>query len=131
METILTNNKNSEDKIILKDMNFYAYHGVFPEERTEGQNFIVDLEIYLDLSTPGRTDNLEDTINYAEVYNDIKIINEENKFMLIEKLAQNITETILEKYKKVQKVKTLVKKPQAPIDGKFSWVGVEIERTRG
>jgi len=111
-------------------MKFYAYHGVLPEERIQGQYFIIDVELYADLLSAGNSDNLEDTINYAEVYKDIKNITQQNKFMLIEKLAETIAQSILKKYISIEKVKILVKKPQAPIEGEFDWMGVEIERTK-
>ena len=123
-------NQETEDKIILKNMKFYAYHGVLPEERIKGQYFIIDVELYTNLTLAGNSDNLEHTVNYAEVYNDIKNITLKNKFMLIEKLAETIAKFILGKYKNVVKTKVLVKKPQAPIEGEFDWMGVEIERSR-
>jgi len=123
-------NQETEDKIILKNMKFYAYHGVLPEERIKGQYFIIDVELYANLTLAGNSDNLEHTVNYAEVYNDIKNITLKNKFMLIEKLAETIAQFILGKYKNVVKTKVLVKKPQAPIEGEFDWMGVEIERSR-
>jgi len=123
-------NQETEDKIILKNMKFYAYHGVLPEERIKGQYFIIDVELYTNLTLAGNSDNLEHTVNYAEVYNDIKNITLKNKFMLIEKLAETIAQFILGKYKNVVKTKVLVKKPQAPIEGEFDWMGVEIERSR-
>ena len=57
-------------------MNFFAYHGVYPDEKKNGQNFIVDLELYTDLSTAGKSDNLKHTIDYSNVYEIIKQIME-------------------------------------------------------
>ncbi|NMB96723.1 MAG: dihydroneopterin aldolase [Clostridiaceae bacterium] len=128
-----SNNADSSqglDKIILKNMKFYAYHGVLPEERMRGQYFIIDVELYTNLLLAGNSDNLEHTVNYAEVYDDIKNITLHNRFMLIERLAESIAQFILNKYKNVEKTKILVKKPQAPIKGEFDWMGVEIERSR-
>lgn len=128
--TCSTPNAANADKIILKNMKFYAYHGVLPEERTEGQYFIIDVELYTDLFLAGNSDNLDHTVSYAAVYEDIKDITLKNKFMLIERLAETIAQSILDKYKNVEKIKILVKKPQAPIEGEFDWMGVEIERSR-
>jgi|GEM_PF-54237 len=118
------------DKIIMKNMKFYGYHGVLPEERIKGQVFFINVEIYTDLSRAGNTDNLDDTVNYAEVYSRIKYITENNKFNLIEKLAEVIAQTILNYNNNIKKVKVLVKKPYAPIEGEFDWMGAEIERER-
>ena len=57
-------------KIIIENLKIYAYHGVFPEERIIGTDFILNVELHADLSNAAKTDNLRDTINYAEV-NDI------------------------------------------------------------
>ena len=57
------------DKIILKNMAFYGYHGNLDSEKSQGQRFYVDVEIKTDLTKPGQTDVLEDSINYVEVYN--------------------------------------------------------------
>ena len=56
------------DKIILKNMAFYGYHGNLDSEKSQGQRFYVDVEIKTDLTKPGQTDVLEDSINYVEVY---------------------------------------------------------------
>jgi dihydroneopterin aldolase len=50
------------DKIVLKDIRLYGYHGVFPSEREKGQNFYIDVELFLDLGEAGKTDDLEKTV---------------------------------------------------------------------
>jgi len=111
-------------------MRIYAYHGVMEKERRGGQYFIVDIELETDLSKAGRSDNLNDTIDYASVYGCISKIVVENKYMLLEKLAESICSSIIINFKKIETVKICVKKPEAPIDGEFNWVGVEIKRSR-
>ncbi|MDF2720161.1 MAG: dihydroneopterin aldolase [Paenibacillus sp.] len=71
------------DKMQLSRMQFYGYHGVFPEENKLGQRFYVDLALSLDLSEAGRTDDLDKTVNYAEVYERVKTIVEGRTFRLI------------------------------------------------
>jgi dihydroneopterin aldolase len=122
--------RSAMDKIIIKNMKFYAYHGVLPSERESGQFFHIDLEMYTDLAEAGESDELKDTVDYSEVFNLIKNINENNKFKLIEKLAETIINTLLAKYSQLDKVKISVKKPNAPIKGEFDWVGVELVRGR-
>ncbi|HOM01879.1 MAG TPA: dihydroneopterin aldolase [Acetivibrio sp.] len=116
------------DKIILKDMKFYGYHGVFPEEREKGQNFYIDVEAFLDLKKAGETDDLEETVDYSKIYDIIKNINENNKFRLIERFAHIISREILSTFRQIDWVVVRVRKPDAPIEGEFEWVGVEIER---
>lgn len=120
----------STDKIIISNMKIFAYHGVRPEEKEKGQVFIIDIELTTDLRKAGESDNLKDTVNYAEVYDLVTRITRDNKFNLIEKLAQTISEAILDNYATVENVKIRVKKPEAPIEGEFDWVAVEMERSR-
>lgn len=118
------------DKIIMKNLRFYGYHGVLPEEQEDGQNFIIDLEMYLGLHKAGSSDDIKDTVDYSRVYGIIKEITESNKFRLIEKLAESISGEIMSIYKEIEKISVTVKKPEAPIDGDFDWVGVQILRSR-
>jgi dihydroneopterin aldolase len=118
------------DKIIMKNMKFFGYHGVYLQEQSEGQDFIIDVEMHLDLRKPGNTDNLEDTIDYSKVYDLIGQISKDNKFRLVERLADVISREILSRYKEISEITVCVKKPEAPINGEFDWVGVEIERSR-
>ncbi len=115
------------DKIIMAGMQFYARHGVFPEEKAMGQKFIVDLEIRLDLRQAGRTDDLNRTLNYADIYAVVKNITTGRSFNLVEALAEEIAHEILEHYPSEQ-VLVRIKKPHAPISGIFDYVGVEIVR---
>jgi len=116
------------DKIVLRDMKFYGYHGVFPEEREKGQNFYIDVEAYLDLRRAGETDELEDTVDYSKIYDIIKYINENNKFRLIETFAHIISREILSTFRQIDRIVVRVRKPEAHIEGEFKWVGVEVER---
>ena len=86
------------DKIYFNGMEFYGYHGVYPEENKLGQRYFVDIELYLDLSRPGHTDNLDHTINYAQVYELCKDIVEKETYQLVEKVAQQIAEKALQKF---------------------------------
>ena len=119
-----------KDKIILSNMKFYAYHGVYTEEQEKGQNFYIDVEMFTDTKKAGLSDNLEDTINYGEVYGIIKDINTKDKFQLIEKLADYISKEILSRFIEIEKIIVRVRKPDAPINGDFDWAGIEVERDR-
>ena len=118
------------DKIIIKDLEIFAYHGVFDEEKRQGQTFIVTAELYLDLRDAGITDNLDKTVNYAEVCQDISRVMTEEKYDLIEAVAENIASTILIKYDRIKSVHVIISKPEAPIDMTFDTVCVDITRTR-
>lgn len=122
-------NEITEDNIIhLKGMEFYAYHGVLEEERKLGQRFIVDLDIYPRKWIAG-TDNIDDTINYEQVYTVVKICVEREKFKLLESLAEAIAARVLDEFD-CEKIRVEVHKPNAPISGIFKDVSVEILRGR-
>jgi len=118
------------DKILLKDIKLYGYHGVLEKEREIGQYFYIDIEIALDLKPAGITDELGNTVDYSKVYDIIKNINEGNKFRLIESFAHKISEELMATFDKIKEIIVRVRKPDAPIDGDFGWVGVEIKRSR-
>ncbi len=118
------------DKIIVKDLKLFCYHGVNPEEKIDGQNFIFDIEADVDLSLPCISDNVDDTVSYAKIVKTVRRVAQSDKFDLLEKVAQVVADAILDEFEKVQSVKILLKKPEAPIKADFSYVAVEIVRSR-
>ena len=118
------------DKITLTKMPFYAYHGVMEEERSLGQRFIVNLELYLSFKEAGLSDRVKDTVNYARVYDRVKEIVEGKPFRLIEALAEHIAQELLRQFVRVQGVRVEVEKPGAPVAGVLENVSVTLERWR-
>ncbi len=116
------------DKIFIKDLEVYGYHGVYIEEKNMGQRFFISAELYLDLNPPGMTDDLNKTVNYAELCHKIEQRFIEKKFDLIESCAEYLANIILNEYTLIDKVKINIKKPSAPIGKPLKYVGVEIER---
>lgn len=121
---------NAVDKILMENMCFFGYHGALPEENKLGQRFIVDAALYLPLKKAGETDNLSDTADYGAVYSQIEHIVTKERYSLIEKLAERICAEIFSSHPTVMKIVLRIKKPEAPINGIFDYVGVEIERDR-
>ncbi len=115
------------DKLILKNMIFYGYHGVYAAEKELGQRIEVDVEMELALHAAGVNDDLETTINYAEVYSLIKELVEEKDFNLIEALAHAIAEAILSTYS-LTEITVRVRKPNPPVGGVMDYFAVEINR---
>ncbi|WP_124726332.1 dihydroneopterin aldolase [Staphylospora marina] len=115
------------DKIFVSGMRFYAYHGVFPEENRLGQRFVVDVELGLDLSSAGKTDDLSLSVNYAEVYETVRREMTEKRVNLLETLAENIASALLSAFP-VKEARVRVTKPDPPIPGHYDAVGVEIVR---
>jgi dihydroneopterin aldolase len=118
--------KKKLDRIILKDISFYAFHGVLPEEKKIGQTFLVSLELFLDLKQAGESDRLEDTVSYAEVYAALKNIMEGPAHDLLESLAEKIAAALLQG--PVKGVCVEVKKPSPPIAAQLAYVAVKIGR---
>ena len=92
---MLTEDFSPADRIVLEDMRFYGFHGVNPEERVQGQEYLVDLAVEMDLSLAGRSDRLEDTVSYAHIFRTVKDVMEGEPRNLLEAAAQSITEKIL------------------------------------
>lgn len=118
------------DKVVLVGMEFYGYHGCLPTEREQGQRFVVDAELFLELRQAGKSDALQDTVNYADVFEQIRRIVEGEPKQLIEAVAERIAETVLREFPPIQRILLTLHKPEAPIPGKFRDVAVTIERAR-
>ncbi|HSP47059.1 MAG TPA: dihydroneopterin aldolase [Clostridiaceae bacterium] len=118
------------DRIIMEYMAFHGRHGVLPEEKVLGQKFFVDGVLYLDLRKAGETDDLQHTVSYAEVYELIRKVVQDEQYDLLEAVAENICRRVLEEHPLVQKVRIRIRKPEAPVSGIFDSFGVEIERER-
>lgn len=118
------------DKIVMKNLAFYGYHGAMAEENRLGQKFFVDLCLYTDLKKAGESDAVEDTVHYGEAYEVVKEIVETQSFNLIEKCAQAICEQLLAQFPKIMEVEIALKKPEAPVPGIFDYFAVEMRRKR-
>ena len=118
------------DRIFLRGMRFMACHGVLPHEQEVPQPFEVDVEMGLDLRAAGESDDLDDTVNYAKVYDVVSTVLTVTRKYLIEALAEEIADDLLRDFDVLRWVRVTVHKPTAPIDGIFSDVGVTILRRR-
>lgn len=121
---------NHRDKIVMDGLHFYGYHGLFEEETKLGQKFIVDLELYVDIATPGKSGRMEEGVHYGEVYKTVRQIVEGKPVHLIESLSEIIAEELLTNYPLIDGLMVRVNKPHAPIPGIFDNVAIEIYRER-
>ena len=116
------------DQIRVTGIKAFGYHGVLPHEATEGQDFIVDLLITLDLRAVSLSDDLQETINYA----DLAQIAHDNivgeRVQLIERLAGRIADEISAAYSQITSVSVTVHKPHAPVTVDFEDISVTITR---
>lgn len=116
------------DQIRVTGIKAFGYHGVLPHEATQGQEFIVDLLITLDLRAVSLSDDLTESINYA----DLAQIAHDNivgeRVQLIERLAGRIAEEISSAYSQITSVSVTVHKPHAPVAVDFEDISVTITR---
>ena len=111
-------------------MRFYGFHGVNSEERALGQAYVVDLAVEIDLSRPGKSDQLEDTISYASLYKVVQSVVEGESRHLLESAAQAIVDRVFFAFP-VDAVEVTVKKPRPPVRGSvIENATVEIYRRR-
>ncbi len=118
------------DKISIKGLKLFAYHGVNPEEKENGQNFVIDLDYYVNIARACQMDTLDDTVSYAKVVKTIRRVFTAEKYDLIERAAQVIADAVLDEFEDIFKVEVTLKKPEAPISAEFDYVAVSIMRER-
>lgn len=117
------------DRITLSGVSGHGFHGVLADEKRDGQTFVIDVAMDLDLSPAGGSDDLAHTVNYAEVAADVMARITGPSFDLIERLAEVIAEDVLAR-PLVDAVEVTVHKPQAPVGQPFTDVTVTIRRER-
>lgn len=116
-------------KISLDDMRFYAYHGVMEQERRVGGEYSVSLTVEADLTDVSRTDDIADTINYAELY---ELVKREmaTPSKLLEHVAARIGQRAIEAYERITAVTIKVTKLNPPMGADSKGAAVELNLTR-
>lgn len=111
--------------IELEGMEFKAYHGVLEQEKVRGNEFVVDFRGELDLSDAAESDNLNDTLNYAEIYD---IVADEMSIPseLLENVAGRIMKAIEAKFPQLVSFSVRVSKKRPPVDGVAQWSRVTL-----
>ena len=118
------------DQLRIKNLEVYAYHGLFGAEKELGQRFVLDLILDYDMTKAARTKDLSASIHYGELAQQLTVWCQENQEDLIETLAYNLIEQIFRNYPLVEKVSLEVKKPWAPIPLPLDTCSVKLERTK-
>ena len=116
------------DCIKIEQLEVFAYHGCNEDEKINGQKFYVDANLYSDVKTPGLSDNLEETVNYSKACKFINKFMTENRFDLIEAVAEQTTRALLKEFPKIRAVDFTINKPNAPIKLPFGNVAVSVSR---
>jgi dihydroneopterin aldolase len=119
----------STDHILLAGLRARGNHGVYEFERTGGQDFVVDVDLEMDLSRPAASDDVADTVHYGELADRLIAIITGPAVNLIETLAERLASVCTEDLR-VAAATVTVHKPQAPIAHEFADVAVRIRRER-
>ena len=118
------------DILRLRNMQFYAHHGLFAEESTLGQRFAVDVELHTDLSRAGLNDDVSQTVDYPQLYGIVEKVVTGTPFKLVEALAEHIAAAVGDALAPVA-VTVRVRKPHPPMAAHFDGLEVEIRRQYG
>ena len=118
------------DKIILTGIEIFGHHGCTDAEQKLGQKFYVDLELNLNLATAGKSDDLNDSIDYVKIIELVKKIVGGTPRRLIETVAENLAEEILKNFNRVESLTLTLHKPNAPLPMTYADAAVKIFRAR-
>jgi dihydroneopterin aldolase/2-amino-4-hydroxy-6-hydroxymethyldihydropteridine diphosphokinase len=116
------------DRIKIQNLEVFANHGVFPEENTLGQKFLISAVLETNMRKAGYSDALSDSINYGEICQFITAFMKEHTYQLIEAVAEHMAEEMLMTFPGLLGVRLEIKKPWAPIGLHLETVSIEIER---
>jgi len=117
----------SADRITLTGLRVRGHHGVLPEERRDGQEFVVDVVLHLDVRAAASSDDVGDTVHYGRLAEELAADVGADPVDLLETLATRLAQRCLAR-ERVERVEVTVHKPQAPIDVAFSDVSVTVVR---
>jgi dihydroneopterin aldolase len=117
------------DCIYLEGIRCYGYTGFLPEEQVLGQWFEVDVTLWLDLSAAGKSDAIEDTIDYRNIISTVQHLVKTSKFALVERLATAIAQSILA-VNGIAQVQVRLSKPAAPIPDFSGKITIELTRKK-
>ncbi len=117
------------DTLRVRNMRFFAFHGLLPEEARLGQKFEVDVDLRLPLAAAGVSDDPTRTVDYAQLFTVVEgIVNGERRFGLVEAIAEAVARAIGEAFPSVASACVRVRKPNPPVAGHFDGLEIEIER---
>lgn len=116
------------DTIHIKGLEIFAYHGVYADEKQNGQHFIINADISVNTKTAGKSDDINDALDYGKLCEYIKEYMINNQVNLLETLTNELSLRILLDYPKAESLRLEIQKPEAPIPMKFDTVSVEVER---
>ena len=115
----------TKNTIKLENLSFFGYHGINQDEIKNGQDFVLDLIVRY--TSTNNKDNIENFIDYTDLYNLVKNSFEEKRFNLLESLGNKILNDIRQTYESVFYVRANMRKPSISIDNNKNFINVEVE----
>ena len=119
------------DAILITGLEFYGFHGMSNEERAIGHRYRVDLKLFVDTRRAAMSDSIQDTIDYAEVAAIVLAVGIQERFHLLEALAQRVVDALFLRFPRLDQVELRILKRVPPMDAIVKSVGIEIVRRRG
>lgn len=115
--------------IFLKQIRCYAYHGVAPQENLIGNEYVIDLKLKVDISRASRTDDVTDTVSYADVHELVKVeMNIPSK--LLEHVGGRIAEKLFEAFPAIEEIELRLSKRNPPMGADIDVAGIELHCSR-
>ena len=121
--------KATDMYISLEGMKFYAYHGVLPQENLVGANYYIDLKLKTDFSRAAETDELEGTINYADIHTTVKEVMS-TPSLLLEHVCQRIACRLFHDFPTIEAIDLRLSKENPPMGACAKSIGVEVHYVR-
>jgi dihydroneopterin aldolase len=118
------------DRIEVRGLELLVYCGVLPEEQARKQPFLFDLDLYMDLSVAGASDNLDDTANYGAIIDLLHATLNDERFALLERMAARVAELVFQHAAGVVELTVTARKLRPPVASHVDTTGVRIHRTR-
>jgi dihydroneopterin aldolase len=115
-------------KIVIEEMEFYAFHGHYKEEQIVGNRFLVDLELETNMAKPAASDRLEDAVNYQMAYQLISKEMKRKKSNLLENIAKRMLDALFAEMEGIEKATITIRKMYPPLGGPIKSVGVTFSR---
>ena len=119
-----------EKNLFIFGLEVFSNHGLFAEEKKLGQKFVFDIECLVDYSKAIVSDEMTDSVSYADIADVIYKTSTENTFNLLERLAGEVVKNIFKTFPEVEEIKLVINKPSAPITYNFKGCGVKLFITR-
>ena len=118
------------DRIIIRELQIFAHHGVLDFEKENGQYFYVNAQLGVNIQKAGMLDDLNKTVNYADVCSFIEMYLTDNDFELIETCAEKLAAALMNEYPDIKELDLEIRKPEAPVEQNVESLSVRIFRKR-